>query len=216
MATRVPLRTRILSDLERSESEWGSSVTDAINDAIDFYQPKRFYFNERRTLTFATVASVDTYAFNTPGVTGAIGAEFYKIDQVLLQIGTTWDILRKDAYDWQEQSADNNIAAGQPYSWAYIDRAIRLYPMPSDVWTVRIIGHQKIEAPADDAEDGNPWVNEAFELIRSRAKGQLAMHVLEDEALATRMTTMERSALTNLKAATYRKTEYGMIIPTQF
>lgn len=215
MATQADLRSQILGDLVRGAS-FTSQVDQGIADAIRFYQPKRFYFNEKRTVTFSTVAGTDTYTFNTPTLTGTVGAEFYKIDQVLIQIGANWDIMGRVDYDWLEQVADNNTEQGQPYNYAYIDRAMRIYPIPGDIYTIRVIGHVKAAAPASDSEADNVWMNEAYELIRSRAKAQIAMHVLEDEGLAQRMAIMEKSALGTLRAETYRKTEGGMIAPTYF
>jgi len=216
MSTLADMRTRILDDLERDSATWGTRIGQAVTDAITFYQPKRFYFNESRSVTFSTVIGTDLYTFNTPTLTGTVGAEFYKIDEVLILQGGTWDILKKVDYDWLEDMADNNVSQGQPYNWAYVGRQMRFYPNPNAIFTVRVIGHQKFTAPADDAVNDNVWMNEGFELIRSRAKKVFAMHVIEDMDLASRMDQMERSALTALREATYRKTEGGMIVPTQF
>lgn len=216
MSTQADLRARILADLERDQATWGAMIDEAIGDAITFHQSKRFYFNESRTVTFVTVAGTDMYTFNTPTLVGTIGAEFYKIDEVNIVIGGSVTRLRRTNYDWLEQTADNNTSQGQPYDYAYVGRQMRIYPIPDQIYTIRIIGHQKFDAPVDDTVTDNVWMNEGFELIRSRAKAQFAMHVIEDEALAQRMQIMERSAMGALREATYRKVEGGMIIPTQF
>lgn len=216
MATKSDLRARILDDLERDQATWGARIDQCIDDAITFYISKRFYFNERRDVTFPTVSGTDLYTFNTPTLVGTIGAEFYRIDKAMILVGGQYDDLRRVDYDWLEDLADNNPGAGQPYNYAYVGRQMRIYPMPNDVFTIRLLGHVKFNAPIDDAEADNVWMNEGFELIRSRAKKVFAMHVIEDEALASRMDTMERSALGALREATYRKVEGGMLIPTQF
>lgn len=201
--------------MERSTAD-NSRVDQAIADAIAFYQPRRFYFNETRTVTFSTVAGTDLYTFNTPTLTGTIGAEFYRIDEVLVLVGSTYDDVRRIDYDWLESLADNNTGRGQPYNYAYINRQMRLYPNPDAIYTVRILGHVKAAAPANDAEADNVWTNEGFELIRCRAKFNLATHVFSDDGMAGRMVAMERIALTALMGATYRKTEGGRLVPTQF
>jgi hypothetical protein len=216
VTTKATLRARILSDLERDQATWGTMIDDAIGDAITFHQSKRFYFNESRTVIFSTVAGTEMYTFNTPTLVGTIGAEFYRIDDVQITIGASVTRLRRVGYDWLEQTADNNQAQGQPYNYAYVGRQMRIYPNPGQVYAVRIVGHQKFDAPDDDSVDDNVWMNEGFELIRSRAKAQFAMHVIEDEAMAQRMQIMERSALGALRESTYRKVEGGMIVPTQF
>lgn len=215
MTTRLEMRTRLLDDLDRSEAKWGARITAAINDAISFYQSRRFYFNESRTLTFNTVAGTDLYSYNTPTTTGTIGAEFYRVDETLIREGGKNTMtLQRVEYDWLEGLADDNLSQGMPYNYAYINRGIRIYPMPNKVYQVRILGHMKMPAPVDDNEDDNVWMNEAYELIRSRAKAMFAMHVIRDEGEAARMAVMEKSALSALRSASEAKIGSGNIIPT--
>lgn len=216
MADQSTLRARILSDLERDQATWGTIIDQCITDAIGFYQSKRFYFNERRDVTFPTVIGTDLYTFNTPTLTGTAGAEFYRIDEAFILISGQYDTMRRVNYAWLEDLADNNTGQGQPYNYAYIGREMRIYPNPDAIYTIRLLGHVKFSAPANDAEADNVWMNEGFELIRSRAKKVFAMHVIEDDALSARMDTMERSALGALRESTYRKVEGGMIVPTQW
>ena len=216
-STRADLRTRILDDLTRTAgTAWNSRVNNAIDDACNFYQRKRFYFNESRTVTFSTVAGTDTYTFNTPAITGTNGAEFHKIDNVYLTVGGTVVRLHREDPDRLEYLADNLAGQSIPTDYAQFSRTMRFYPNPNAIYTVRIIGHLKYAGPVDDLETTNVWMNEGFELIRSRAKAQIAMHILEDEALATRMETMERSALSSLMQAGFAKMQGGSIEPTQF
>lgn len=216
MTTRAILRARILDDLERDQATWGTRIDQAIDDAIAHYQSKRFYFNESRTVTFNTVAGTDTYTFPKAATAGTITPDFYQVDVVYITVGGSVDELRRVDYDWLEQIADNNTAQGQPYNYAYVGQTWRIYPVPNAIYTIRILGHLKVATPATDAETDNPWMADGFELIRSRAKGQFAMHVIEDESLASRMAVMEKSALSALMGATYHKAGSGNIIPTQF
>jgi hypothetical protein len=216
MSTRADLRNRILDDLERIGNGDDTRINNAISDAIGEYQSIRLYFNESRSTTFPTVAGTDLYTFNTPTLTGTIGAEFYRIDGISILNGSTWDDLHRADYDYLELLADNNLSAGQPTDYAYIGRQLRIYPNPNTVYTIRVSGHQAFVAPTDDAVTDNVWMNEGFELIRAAAKRFFALHVIEDEALASRMAAMEARALTALKRATWRKTEGGRLIPTQF
>lgn len=216
MAVLSDLVTRISTDIERTSAAWTPRIKDAINDAVRFYNTKRFYFNESRTVTFNTVAGTETYTFNTPTVTGSIGAEFNRIDAIFITVGgNTVELVRRD-YDWLESLADNNTSQGQPYNYAYINRGIRIYPKPNIVYAVRILGHQKIAAPTDDTDINNVWMNEGFELIRSVAKLALAVHVLEDDALAGRMIQAEKKALSALRSETYDKIGDGELIPTNW
>lgn len=215
MTTRAELRTRILRDLERDETEWGADIDASISDAIRTYQPKRFYFNEFRTLTFNTVAGTDLYTYNTPTLTGTIGAEFYRVDETLIREGGKNTMtLQRVEYDWLEGLADDNLSTGMPYNYAYINRGIRIYPMPNTAYQIRILGHMKVPEPADDVENDNPWTNEAFQLVRAGAKLSFAINIVEDEALAARMALAEQRALSTLRAETHAKIGSGNIIPT--
>lgn len=207
MATRGDLVTRILDDLERDGTEWSNRVVNEINSAIDYYQKKRFWFSDSREVTFDTVAAQTDYSFDT---------EFYRLDDVTIVVGGVTTTLRRQEYSDIETSIANFNGNGQPWSYAYLNGTVRLYPAPNQAYAVRFLGHFKVPAPADDAESDNPWMDEAFELIRCRAKLSLAMHVLEDDALAQRMALAERPALRALKTATYLKTGSGTITPTTF
>lgn len=217
MATRADLRTRILRDLERDEADWADDINDSIDDAIRNYQPKRFYFNESRTLTFNTVAGTDLYSYNTPVSTGTIGAEFYRVDETLIREGgKNTMVLHRVQYDWLEGLADDNVGQGMPYNYAYIDRGIRIYPRPNKVYQIRILGHIKIPGPVDDVENDNVWMNEAFQLVRAGAKLSFAINIVEDEALATRAALAERRAMSTLRSETEGKIGTGNIIPTEW
>ena len=207
MATRGDLVARIQDDIERSGSEWATRITNEINSAIDFYQKKRFWFSDSREVTFNTVAAQTDYLFET---------EFYRLDDVTIVVGGVTTPLRRDDYTCLETSIANFNGNGQPWAYAYLNGGIRLYPQPNQVYAMRFLGHFKVPAPADDEETGTPWMNEACELIRCRAKLSLAMHVLEDDGLAQRMALAERPALRALKTATYLKTGSGTIVPTHF
>jgi len=217
MATRADLRLRVLRDLERDEAQWGADIDASISDAIRTYQPKRFYFNEFRTLTFNTVAGTDLYTYNTPTLTGTIGAEFYRVDETLIREGGKNTMtLQRVEYDWLEGLADDNQSTGMPYNYAYINRGIRIYPMPNKAYEIRILGHMKVPEPADDLVNDNPWMNEAFQLVRAGAKLSFAINIVEDEALAARMALAEQRALSTLRSETHAKIGSGNIIPTSW
>lgn len=210
MATRNDLVTRIQRDIERYDADTEQDIIDEINAAIGYYQTKRFWFSDSRTVTFNTVAGRTDYPFDT---------EFYRLDEVTVVIGGVTTTLRRDDYDRLETSIANFQGNGQPWSYAYLNGTLRLYPNPNRAYAVRFLGHFKVPAPVDGNEADNPWMNEAFELIRCRAKLSLAMHVLdpqEGESLAARMALAERSALSALRSATYDKTGSGNIVPTEF
>lgn len=212
--TRTGMLTQMQADMGRSTAAAQTAMGLAIDTAIRFYQKKRLWFTESRSITFSTVASTDTYSFNTETTTGTIGAQFYKIDGIWITITST-DVREVDVVDYDdlEADADLNTNTGQPEEWAYINRGIRFWPNPAGIYTVRILGHLKVAAPATDAEADNPWMTEAYDLIMARSKRELYAHRWEDANLAGIMAEAEKEALNLLIGATADKARTGYIQP---
>lgn len=211
MTTRGTLKNEIIDDLERDATADNARVLSAISSAIKFYQPKRFWFNESRSVTFNTVDGTDTYSFGTD-----IATEFYRIDGVFItENGQQYEVSPRDYRDI-EGLIDSTPTEGRPWSYAYINRALRFYPVPDGVYSVRITGHIKADEPAADDTASNVWMTEAYELIRCRAKWYLSTHVFPNQAMALSMRQAENEALTALRGATDDKIGTGQIIPTHF
>jgi len=195
-------------DMERSDS---TAFAAKVNAAIRHYQPRRFWFNESRSVTFDTVASTDIYSFTT------IGTEFYKIDGIYVTIaaGDVRELDRVD-YSYLERIASADTTTGEPDVYAYINRAIRLWRNPAAVYSTRILGHVKLAAPATDDEANNLWMTEAYDLIMSRAKAELYAHRYEDPNNAAVMQQAEASALNRLRGNTTDKVQAGYLEQTEF
>lgn len=209
MSTRAEMIAEIESDMERSDS---AAITSKINAAIRHYQPLRFWFNESRSVTFNTAALTDTYSFST------IGTEFYRIDGVFLT-AAAGDVRELECWDYarmMEEIAAEQTDGDVPCAWAYIDRYIRLWRNPDGVYSVRLLGHVKLAAPASDGETNNPWMTEAYDLIMCRAKAELYAHRYEDLANAQVMRVAEMDALNRLRGATEDKVAPGYLEPTEF
>lgn len=213
MTTRGTLKTEILDDLERSSAADGTRVLAAISSAIKFYQPKRFFFNESRSVTFTTSANDWDYTFGTGG---DITTEFYRVDAAfVVENGNNYKLSRRDYRDI-ELLNDSNATSNRPYDWAWVDRQMVLYPIPDDTYTIRLVGHIKYAEPAADDTADNEWFTEAYELIRCRAKAYLYAHVYPDPPMAALMQAGEQQALRSLQEATMAKAGMGEIEPTDF
>jgi len=213
MTTRGTLKTEILDDLERSSTADGTRVLAAISAAIKHYQPRRFFFNESRSVTFTTVAADWDYTF---GSTGDITTEFYKIDMVVREASDgDWPLAVADYRDIEVANGADSTN-DEPTEWAYIDRTLVLSPIPDDAYTIRLTGHVKLAEPAADDTAGNAWFTEAYELIRCRAKSYLYAHVYPDVAMAQMMQAAEASALHSLLSATQDRVAPGFLEATEF
>lgn len=213
MTTLAIMKARIADELgDRHDID--SQIAYAINDAITAYQDERWWFNETRALTFTTVAEQDFYSATDSANIGTI----QKIDYVMLYVGnSTYRLEYKPPFEIEALSL-NGSYVGTPWGYTWYGAQIRLYPNPVDAYVVRIGCSIIIPAPENDAETGNHWMTSAERLIRSRAKLELALHVLKDPALAQTMGAGVDEAWKQLKSRTNQLTmaEGGRVRSMQF
>lgn len=205
MTTLAIMKSRIDRELRRNGGI-DTQIAEAITTAISAYQDERFYFAEKRSVTFNTVADQEFYDSDD----AADLANLVKIDYVTMRVGNTIFDLLPDTPSRIEGASDNATATGQPGWYIYYERQIRLYPVPATSgWVVRVAGVYRYAAPASDAEASNFWMTEGERLIRCRAKYELATHVLMDMNLAQIMTANVNEAFDQLKRKTNKLTQFG-------
>jgi hypothetical protein len=199
------MKARIASELRRNNIT--SQIASAITTAIEVYQDERWAFNERRDVTFPTVALQEFY-------TSADSASIpllIKLDYANVYVGGTAYTLVPQSASAMEELSDSATNTGQPSEYVWYSESLRLYPVPDDVYTIRLAGVFVAAAPAADDEASNPWMTKAERLIRSRAKLELALHVLRDQELSAAMGEAVRDAWDDLKTSTNRLTGTGRI-----
>lgn len=214
MSDRDTMVGRIQDETRRTDATFQAQIVEHINDAIAHYQPRRFYFNETRAVTFSTVADQSIYTFS--GASPNITTEFYRIDAVILEDTATDYILTRRDYRGLEWLIDASTTSNRPYNFAYVNQSLVLYPPPDAVYTIRLTGHAKLAAPAEGDTANNDWMTEAFDLIRSRALWSLHKRVLHEGDTAMMFKTDEAEALAALMGATADKVSLGCIEPTTF
>jgi hypothetical protein len=197
MSTLAIMKARIADELARTDLT--SQIAYAITDAIAAYQGERWHFAESRTtVSFSTV---DAQEFYTSSDDADI-ANIRKIDYVVLYVGDDTRKLEYTCPEDMEHLSANGTQEGTPWAYGWYDNKIRLYPVPDQAYTIRIAAHVKVAAPASDSEASNPWMTDAERLIRSRAKLELALHVLRDSDLAATMAEAVQEAWSDLKSTT--------------
>ncbi|GJE29805.1 phage adaptor protein [Methylobacterium organophilum] len=172
--TLAELIAEIEDDIERADLN--PQVALAVNRAIRHFQPQRFFFNER-ILTFETIPGADVYGrgdvLDLP--------DLFAIDGVVLvENGQSYRLKRVP--ETRIELYDDPASAAQPTLFSYFDRSLRLWPMPSGAWTVRVMAHVRLPAP--ELDEANAWTDEAGSLIAAYAKRHLALNSLRDAALA--------------------------------
>lgn len=203
MATLADMRDEILDDLDRADL--ASQAEKAIRKAIRRFQTERFHFNEKR-FTFATVAGQALYGAGAH----AYLPDLYTVDTVeLIDGASTFELARAPV---SEMDGSNVIGStGQPAFWGYFDRQFRLHSVPNAVYTVQVSAHVKVAEPAALSDDGNAWMSEAWDLIASRAKWHLAVHLLKDGELASAMIGANADALNTLSGRVNKMGATGQV-----
>ena len=153
--TLAELIAEIEDDIERADL--GAQVAKAVDRAIRHYQPVRFFFNER-SLTFQTAPGIDVYG---RGDADAV-PNLLAIDSAVLIESEQTAVLRRMP-ETEIERLDDPTGPSRPCAFSYFDRSIRLWPVPSGEWTIRLTAHVLLPAPALD--QGNAWTDEAGSLI---------------------------------------------------
>lgn len=178
---------RIATEIRRpslaTPADLTSPIAQAILDAIEFWQKDRFRISDidpSSTPTFNTVVGQWVYtASANPNI-----STIYQFDKLLVYVGSTAEPLTKRTPTEIYLLNQQNQQSGQPTDWAYEGNKIIMYPIPSAVWQMFILGHIQIAAPATLIEDNNPWMNWGEYLIRCQAKFQIATHVTRNPTMA--------------------------------
>jgi hypothetical protein len=195
MSTLAVMKARIGSEIRRPTLI--GPIESAITTAIDALIDERWAFNESRDITFSTVAGTEFY-------NGGLIPRLQSIDYAKIVISDYPRDLVEEKPSCIETMNRNGTQTGEPCCYCYFGQKIRLGYIPSDVWTVRIGGVISIPAPAADDEPDNPWMIMAERLVRSRAKLELALHVLRDKTLAEDMAGAVAEAEMQLRRRTNR------------
>jgi hypothetical protein len=218
------MKARIASELIRDDLT--VQIANAIADAISIYQSDRFLFNEPTLINepvFNTVIGRSTYDFNdNPAIKSMV-----KIDYITyVQGNSTFYIVERPPLDIQIADQGGQIV-GPPDEYTFSGQAISLYPVPDNIYPVSIMAHLATPGPLTDNEVGNPWMIDAEQLIRCRAKYEIATHVTRNPVLASAMSPdvdggpggkpgATARAWSNLKWATNKKSSLGSIQAMQF
>lgn len=196
------LKARVAAELLRSDQ--AANIINAIARAIEFYAPRRFWFNEGRQ-TANTTPGVDLVAYPT-----ALRVE----DAVFIIVGGTgYPLTRRSYADIEEWSQATPNTSGQPTAYANINGQLRLYLRPNLAYAITAVGVFDQSALAVDA-DTNAWTSAAQDLISARARMTICRDILRDPELAQGAAQAEQEALARLTAESTRRTATGRLQPS--
>lgn len=161
------LLDRIADETRRPRATFGTQIEACVQEAIDEYNLIRFPWNQSRSNTFSTVASQEFYTSSDSSFIDDI----LEFDEVTITISSTdkRNLCKRSMDDLQLWNHDST-STGQPSDYAYWAQQIRLYPIPTAVYTVRVAGIFAPTRLSADA-DTNDWIvrGKGEKLIRCRA-----------------------------------------------
>jgi hypothetical protein len=199
--------------LEIARDDLAVQTSNAVASAIRHYRRMRFYFNVSDSIEFPTVE--DQSSYDKTDLAGL--ANIISIDNVFLVQDTSTCELKREQPAAIELALPGNVTSDIPGSYAYENQRLRLAPPPDSAgYVIRIFGEIWIDPPAADDEADNPWMIEAYELIKYRAKASIYADYMEDLQMAGAMSAAEQEQLRTLEGETNMRSMTGFIEPTEF
>jgi hypothetical protein len=207
MTTYGKIQDRIAGELGRSDLT--TAIQDAIQTAIKYYERRRFYFNETQG-SFSASSSQEYYG----SADAAFIPKLVLIDSLTITAnGTSYPLYARD-WAYIDRLQTNSGYTGDPVDYAYYNNKLRFYPVPYTGRTFNISYVQRL-ATLSATADTNAWVDDAEELIRSRAKRELYTHKIQSTEKAAVMRAAEDDALEVLEGETLSRLS-GSLKATQF
>jgi hypothetical protein len=196
MATFGELQTQVSSRLKdpNNTSVSASIVADVLNEALQYWSKKPYWFNEFRdvvTLTeddpVLTLTTDAQYVFDTGGIT---------IDYA----NTRWPVkkITSDEYDCL-----NVQGRGIPYAWVYRNGGYELYGYPDAAYTALVRGIKNYTDLSGDS-DTNDFTINAPDLLRYEALARLYGEFRQDPKMEAYYAARATNEHTNLRQATNR------------
>ena len=186
MTTYVTMKSRIADELANDGEITTAQISAAILTAIKHYERREWWFNQKVGI-FSTVAAQELYT--SSDLTDI--PDIVLIQSMLIGSSSTTkkplaNLDNKNIEDLQDGSV-----TGEPVYYSRYADKIRLYPIPSAVYTVMASYIYKLTTLSADG-DTNAWVDECEELIRQAAKRVLSVDVLMADDMAARFATIEK------------------------
>ena len=200
MTTLGGLRDEILDEMERAELS--TQAATAIKSAIKHYEKERFAFNEVRA---SSVTDPDVEFYSLP-------TDVIEIDSLTITANNGTYLLDEVPYGSLEDIYTNPNFTGKPSQYAVYDEQLRLYPIPDA--THSLMMSYVFRLPELSAtSDTNAWLDVGKELVKYRAKADLYINLVRDQAMAALMKAMESEAYDAMTEKSLRRTTGGGVRP---
>lgn len=216
--TRSALETRIADDLVDTAAT-AAQITDAVTDAIKYYEADRFTFNEAQNVTHTFSASNDVVPL-TNILTGAAATYFVKIDRFRMQYnGATsnlTDLTPRD-YGWLMSSQDAK-SISRPLQYCIYADAISFDVVPQAAYVGVLDGVKRLSTTSSNSfstSSSASWFTDGANLIRYHAERDLLANVVRDDDEALKKSRLEQDEYARLKRRLNTRNS-GRVRPTEF
>ncbi len=172
MATYGGAVDLILTELGRADTSITAVVEREVLKAIEYYAPKKFWFNEGR-VSF-TASTTIYYPLEN------MSAYMFEIDQASVTVsGSVYELCLRSHADLQ--SDDMTGVTGYPTDYALFGNQVRLYPKPAAATTYQVdLDGTKRLATLSASTDSNEWTDEALDLIAARVEKMICARKFKD------------------------------------
>lgn len=211
MRNRIARETRFVPTAASSGVD--TEISEAIRDAIKFYELEAFWFNEQQRTT-TTTAGQDYYA---------LPDDYVDMKGVSLLNTGRWDVLEAVAFS-DIENTNFSTQRRRPRGYCVFNKQLRLAPVPDAVYTVRMTYIRRLSADplsqpyreltADT--DTNEWMTDGEQLIRYHACALLYAGPVKNDDLAAKYYAMAQRQLDNFRSRAIRYIGTGQIRPQVF
>ena len=203
MSTFSELKTRIAKKLldPNNVAVSAEDVGLAINDAIDFWKEKKFWFNE-------TSQSV-TLTVDDPEIT--MPSDFlFEIDTggfIISYANTEWELKKVHVSEYE---ANDTAGKGLPYIYTYKGGSWLVYYYPDQAYSL-VITYIKDYADLVNDADTNDFTLQAKRLIEYEALSRLYAEFRQDEKMEAYYSNRAKSERNNLRDRTSKVSGTGTL-----
>lgn len=181
-------------------------LQECIFSAIRLCERELFYFNESRDVTFQTLPRVGVYSKEHSRYI----SDSVRISNVYIDSG-----------DYTEELEHESIAPSgyssisKPIKYYCYNKQLFLYPVPDEVYTVRLTVSPVRLSEITDVNEYSPWFDDGFDLIKTRAKYEFYKNYQKDLELASVARSDYEEQLQALRAETHRRSNEYKLKPME-
>lgn len=184
-----------------------SSVTSVINDVVNYFKFRRYWFNETEADLTATVGN--------PVLSGMPSDFLREIEHGGLTIRYSNIVYPLKKISTESYDKMDNSGLGLPRFYTYRNNRIELYPYPSDAYTVRL-RYLKDYAELSLNSDSNDFTSNADRLVRYEALARIYAEYKQDDKMESYYTARSASEENNLLKRSNALSGSGSLVKDSF